>query len=194
MERQYDNELTPELLARLNHSSFTAEELAELDDEVRALVAEQEASRRQHPIIAIYRPAVAGCLTRNGGTGDEFNPDSEKGRKIRLKNGVWASVLTESCTVSYPDGSHARIVSSAGNRNRLNGQGVAVVGSIPISLRWHFIRLYHLPTLHQIMMLSSTPRLPRRRSLLKIFQSQRNEAPCINGGSVIMRKSNTRGQ
>ncbi|EHN8830318.1 TPA: hypothetical protein ACJIWA_001786 [Enterobacter bugandensis] len=130
MERQYDNELTPELLARLNHSSFTAEELAELDDEVRALVAEQEASRRQHPIIAIYRPAVAGCLTRNGGTGDEFNPDSEKGRKIRLKNGVWASVLTESCTVSYPDGSHARIVSSAGNRNRLNRQGVAVVGSI----------------------------------------------------------------
>jgi hypothetical protein len=130
MERQYDNELTLELLARLNQSSFAAEELAEMDDEVCALVAKQEASRRQHPIIAIYRPAVAGCLTRNGGTGDEFNPDSGEGRKIRLKNGVWASILTEGCTVSYPDGSRARIVSSAGSRNRLNGQGVALVGSI----------------------------------------------------------------
>ena len=32
MARQYDNELTPELLAKLNQSSFTAEELAEMDD------------------------------------------------------------------------------------------------------------------------------------------------------------------
>lgn len=130
MDRQYNNELTPELLARLNQSSFRTEELAEMDDEVRALVAEQEASRRQHPIIAIYRPAVAGCLTRNGGMGDEFNPDSGERRKTRLKNGVWASILTEGCTVSYPDGSRARIVSSAGSRNRLNGRGVALVGSI----------------------------------------------------------------
>jgi len=101
MDRQYNNELTPELLAKMDQGPFTAEELAEMDDEVRALVAKQEASRRQHPIIAIYRPAVAGCLTRNGGTGDEFSPDSAEGRKIRLKNGIWASVLTEGGTVSY---------------------------------------------------------------------------------------------
>ena len=130
MDRQYNNELTTELLATLNQSSFTTQELAGMDDEVRAQVAEQELSRRQHPIIAIYRPAVAGCLTRNGGTGDEFNLYSGEGRKIRRKNGVWASVLTEGCMVSYPDGSRARIVSSAGSRNRYNVRGVALVGSI----------------------------------------------------------------
>jgi hypothetical protein len=67
MDRQYNNELTPEVLATMDQSSFTAEQLAGMDDEGRALVAEHEDFKRHHPVIAIYRLAVEGSLTRDGG-------------------------------------------------------------------------------------------------------------------------------
>ncbi|NMP25662.1 hypothetical protein GW590_02055 [Rahnella sp. SAP-1] len=88
MDRQYNNGLPPELLTTLNQSSFTTEELAEIDDEVRVLVAEQETSRRQHPIIAIYRPAVAGCLTRNDGTGDEIISTPQGSSTMIVREGM----------------------------------------------------------------------------------------------------------
>ncbi len=44
-----------------------------------------------------------------------------------------------------------------------------------------FFWQFHLLILHQRMMWSSTPRLQRKRNLLKIFLSLRSEAPCING-------------
>lgn len=59
MERQYNNELTPERRARLHQSSFTADELAERD------------------------PAVAGCLTRNGGRDDEII-NTPRGSRIMI--------------------------------------------------------------------------------------------------------------
>lgn len=34
----------------------------------------------------------------------------------------------------------------------------------------------------------------KKRNLQRIFQSRRSEAPCINGGMVITKKSNTSGQ
>lgn len=83
-----------------------------------------------HPVTAIYRIAVAGCLTCRGGIGDEFNPNPEEGCKIRLENGQWVSVLTEGCTVTYPDGSSARIVSSAGSQHTYEGRGIALVDSL----------------------------------------------------------------
>lgn len=129
MTLQFTNELTPALLATMDQFPFTAEQLAEMSSEARAMVAEQAAFCRQHPVNAIYRLAVAGCLTRRGGTGVEFNPGQKEGCRIRLADGERASVLTEGCTVVYPDGTQARIVSSAGKRNRLHGRGVALVGS-----------------------------------------------------------------
>lgn len=130
MHRQYTNELTPELLATMDQPPFTAEELAEMDEGVRSLIAEQEAFCRQHPVIAVYRLATAGCRTRRGGTGDEHNPEQEEGLKIRLEDGQWASVLTEGCIVTYPDGSSAKIISSAGSEYSLEGKGIALVGSL----------------------------------------------------------------
>ena len=129
MTLQFTNELTPALLAAMDQSPFTAEQLAEMSSEARALVAEQAAFCRQHPVNAIYRLAVAGCLTRRGGTGVEFNPGQKEGCRIRLADGERASVLTEGCTVSYPDGSTARIISSAGSRHTYKERGVALVGS-----------------------------------------------------------------
>ncbi|MDU4417312.1 MAG: hypothetical protein E7I60_09555 [Veillonella parvula] len=110
MEKQYTNELTAEILAGMDQSPFTPEQLAAMNDEARALIEEQEAFCHAHPVTTIYRLAVAGCLTRRGGTGDEFNPNPEEGHKIRLENGLWVSVLTEGCTVTYPDGTQARIL------------------------------------------------------------------------------------
>lgn len=129
MTLQFTNELTPALLATMDQSPFTAEELAEMSSEARALVAEQAAFCRQYPVNAIYRLAVAGCLTERGGVADEFNADPDQGYKHLLSNGQWASVLTEGCTVHYPDGSTARIITSAGHKYTWEDRGIALVGS-----------------------------------------------------------------
>lgn len=130
MDTQYTNELTPEILAGMDISPFTAEQLTAMTNEARELIEEQKAFCRSHPVTAIYRLAVAGCLTRRGGTGDEFNAPPEEGHKIRLESGLWVSILTEGCTVTYPDGSTARIVSSAGSQHSYEGRGIALVGSL----------------------------------------------------------------
>lgn len=130
MSQQYTNELTPDVLATLDQSPFTQEQLASMSDEARAFIAEQEAFCRGQPVTAIYRLAVAGCLTRRGGTGDEFNPNPEEGYKIGLESGQCVSVLTEGCTVTYPDGTQARIVTSAGSQYTHDGRGIALVNSL----------------------------------------------------------------
>lgn len=131
MDMQYTNELTPEIIAELAQSSFVEKDLTTMSEEVRALLDEQEDYARNHPVTAIYRIAVAGCLTRLGGTGDEFNTNPEEGHKILLDNGQWVSVLSEGCTVTYPDGTQARIVTSAGSQfTSCNGKGIALVNSL----------------------------------------------------------------
>ncbi|CNI60273.1 Uncharacterised protein [Yersinia pekkanenii] len=131
MDTQYTNALTPDILAGMDISPFTAEQLAAMTEEARDLIDAQKAFCRAHPVTAIYRLAVAGCLTRRGGVGDEFNPNPEEGHKIALdNNGQMASVLTEGCTVTYPDGSTARIVSSAGRSYAAEDRGIALVGSV----------------------------------------------------------------
>jgi len=131
MLRQYTNELTPEIYATLDQPSFTTKQLAEMNDEARAIIDKQNEYVHQHPVTDIYRIAVAGCLTRRGGVGDEFNPNPEEGHKIQLDSGQWVSVLTEGCTVTYPDGTQARIVSCAGSQFTSNdGKGIALVDSL----------------------------------------------------------------
>ena len=130
MMKQYTNELTADVLTELDKSPFTAAELADMPDDALAIIREQEEFCREHPVTAIYRIAVAGCLTRRGGTGDEYNPNPDEGHKIRLENGVLVSVLTEGCAVTYPDGTQARIISHAGKQNTCDGRGIALVGSL----------------------------------------------------------------
>ena len=127
--QQYTNELTPEILAKLQESAFTPEQVAEMPEDVRKIVMEQLALQ-QRPIAAIYRPAVAGSLTRLGGVADEFEPDPDKGVKNLLDNGQYASVLYEGCTVTYPDGTQTRIATSAGKFYTIEGKGMGLVGSL----------------------------------------------------------------
>lgn len=84
--KQYNNDLTPEILASLQEPAFTPEQIAEMPEDARKIVMEQLALQ-QRPVAAIYRPAVAGSLTRQGGIADEFEPDPNKGVKALLSNG-----------------------------------------------------------------------------------------------------------
>ncbi|EMH4164258.1 hypothetical protein RJ498_003568 [Pluralibacter gergoviae] len=132
MDGQYSNQITPVLLATLEQSPYTPEQLAAMNDDVRATIEAQKAFCAQHPVTAVYRIAVAGCRTRDGGTGAEFNPAPDEGNKIQCADGKMRSVLTAGSLslISYPDGRTARIVSSAGSQYRdVNGCGIALVGS-----------------------------------------------------------------
>lgn len=128
--QQYTNELSTELLVSMDTPRFSAEELTEMSEEALALIEEQAAFCRSHPVIAIYRIAVAGSLTLRGGVADEFNPDPMQGYKILRDDEQMASVLTVGCRVTYPDGSTARIVSSAGSQYAIDECGIALVGSV----------------------------------------------------------------
>jgi hypothetical protein len=125
MDRQYTNELTPEILAKMDCSPFTAEQLTEMNDEARAVVREQDEYLRQHPTIAIWRQAVVGSLTRDGG---KVSSASSGGEVINSR-GEFAEFALVGDEVMYPDGSVAYIVSGSGSRLSHNGKGYALVGS-----------------------------------------------------------------
>lgn len=125
MDRQYTNELTPELRATMDQSAFTAQQLAEMNDETRALIEEQDEYIRLHPVTAIWRQAVMGSLTRNGGVVST----ATSGGEVITNNGQPAVIALVGDKVTYPDGTTARIVSGSGSRISSNGKGYALVGS-----------------------------------------------------------------
>lgn len=125
MNQQYTNELTPEIKAQLDTSPFTAEEIAAMDDEARAIIAEGRELERKHPVIAILRIATEGSVTRHGGIVAPLERES----KLLLDNGKYASIATAGDLVIYQDGSTASIRTSAGRASMYKGICVALVGS-----------------------------------------------------------------
>lgn len=121
----YTNELTPEVLAEQARSPFTPEQYAGFSEQALAMVREQEAYCRRHPIIAIHRLAAEASRTRNGGVIRQASTlltiTLEDGREVRVAR-------TGDC-VEYPDGSQARIVSGAGTQSEWSGHNLALVGS-----------------------------------------------------------------
>ncbi|WP_225988646.1 hypothetical protein [Leclercia adecarboxylata] len=126
MNQQYTNELTPELKSELETSPFTAEEIAAMDDDARAIIAEGRDLERKHPVIAIWRIATAGSITCREGI---IAPVEREG-KLLLDNGRYASIATVGDIVTYQDVSTATISTSAGAASMLKGAGVALVGSV----------------------------------------------------------------
>ncbi|MEI7306190.1 PAAR domain-containing protein [Pectobacterium atrosepticum] len=125
MDRQYNNELTPELLATMDKSPFTIEQLTDMDDEARALVREQDEYLRLHPVSAIWRQAVVGSLTRDGGKVSSASSEGE----VITSSGKSAGFALVGDEVTYSDGSTAHIVSGSGSSISSNGKGYALVGS-----------------------------------------------------------------
>lgn len=126
MNQQYTNELTAEILTVLETSPFTAEDIAVMDDEARAIIAEGRELERKHPVIAIWRIATEGSITRRGG----IVAPVERESKLLLGNGRYASIATAGDIVTYPDGSTATIATSAGTASMYKRSGVALVGSV----------------------------------------------------------------
>ncbi|MEG4684937.1 hypothetical protein UXP70_08315 [Enterobacter cloacae] len=120
--KQHTNEPTAEMLAAFDQLPFTAEQLAEMNEEARNLIAKRNAYNLAHPVIAAYLIAAEGSLTRNGGkVFSEYN-----GRQIKLDDGTMLNVSRVGDEVRYPDGTSAKITNGAGNTP---GESIALVGS-----------------------------------------------------------------
>lgn len=120
--KQYTNELTAEMLAAFDQSPFTAEQLSEMNEEARSLIAERNAYNLTHPVTAAYLIATEGSLSRDGGTVfSEYN-----GQQIELENGTLVNVSIVGDEVRYPDGATAKISTGIGNTS---GKSAALVGS-----------------------------------------------------------------
>ncbi|MBV7478360.1 hypothetical protein [Pseudomonas sp. PDM31] len=118
----YTNDVSPEYLRSLDKPHFTEQQIAQFNEQARAVVCEQQTYIDTHPAIAIFRCATEGSHTRNGGvieqgTGPlEFN--LEDGRSVRgARKGDY---------VLYADGGTAQIITGAGQGNN----DVALVGSL----------------------------------------------------------------
>lgn len=121
--KQYNNDLTAEMLASFDQSPFTAEQLAGMNDEARNLIAERNAYNLAHPVTAAYLIATEGSLTRDGGTVfSEYN-----GQQIETEDGVRLNVSLVGDEVRYPDGTTAKISTGMGN---ISGDSAALVGSL----------------------------------------------------------------
>ncbi|MCI8208559.1 hypothetical protein AUC61_03330 [Pseudomonas sp. S25] len=120
--QSYTNEFTPELLRSLDVSPFSEQQLAEFSEEALNCVREQQAYRKAHPPVAIYRFATEGSQTRDGGVIEQTNSSMT----IVVNNGQQVRVAHKGDYAVYPDGRRAKIVTGAGNAN----SDFALVGSV----------------------------------------------------------------
>lgn len=124
--QQYTNEHTPEILASFDKPAFSNEQLSGMTEESQEFLAKQQADLKQHPVIEIYRIAVEGSLTRDGGILKTATVTAE----IEISNGQKLRVAQTLDTVVYPDGAKAAVISGAGDAGHNGtGQSVALVGS-----------------------------------------------------------------
>lgn len=126
MTKQYTNALTSELLTQLNTPSHTPEQLAALPEEVQKIILKQQEYDSLHPVNTIYRFAVEGSLTRDGGV---IQTGTTK-MTIIDENGKERRIAQTQDVVRYPDGSTAIITSGAGKESYSSeGKSFALVGS-----------------------------------------------------------------
>ena len=124
--KQYNNDLTPEILASFDKPAFSDEYGAKMGQEWQELITKQQTELNQHPVIEIYRIAVEGSLTRDGGILKTATATTE----IEISSGQKLRVAQTLDTVVYPDGTEAAIISGAGDAGHNgSGQSVALVGS-----------------------------------------------------------------
>jgi hypothetical protein len=117
----YTNEVSPEFLCRLDDSSFTEEQLAGFDDEVMAIIRQQQVYAEAHPPRAIFRVATEGSQTRDGGVIQQ----AAAPLTFTLDSGQKVTAAQKGDYVVYADGRTAQIVTGAGQGN----SHLALVGS-----------------------------------------------------------------
>ncbi|MBX8461773.1 hypothetical protein K5E19_15095 [Enterobacter sp. RIT637] len=103
--KQYNNDLTPEMLAAFDQSQFAAEQLEKMNEEARNLIATE------------------GSLTRGGATViSEYN-----GQQIEIEDGRRLNVSIVGDKTRYPYGTTAKISTGIGNTS---GDSAILVGSL----------------------------------------------------------------
>lgn len=118
--KQYTNEITPELRESSSQQLYDKDFLASCDSNTRK---EFEDFNKQvsRPLIYIFRFAVVGSLTLNGGVLRNASGSSTAGGYKMARVGDKAV---------YADGSEATIVSGAGKARIMQGVSAALVGSM----------------------------------------------------------------
>ncbi|KRP45887.1 hypothetical protein SAMN04490190_1671 [Pseudomonas libanensis] len=117
----YTNDVSLEFLSELNKSSFTEQKRSEFTKQVLDVIDEQNAYRKAHPPIAIYRVAAEGSQTRNGGVIKKTTSQMA----FKLADGSQVRAAHKGDCVVYADGTTAQIVTCAGEAN----SHIALVGS-----------------------------------------------------------------
>ncbi|WP_333848895.1 PAAR domain-containing protein [Leclercia sp.] len=118
--QQYTNELTPELRESSSQPPYDKDFLASCDSKTRGEYENfnQQVSR---PVTHIFRFAVVGSVTRNGGVIRNVSGSSTAGGYKMARVGD---------KVVYADGSEATIISGAGGARIMQGASAALVGSM----------------------------------------------------------------
>ncbi|MCL6704234.1 hypothetical protein [Pseudomonas sp. T1.Ur] len=116
----FTNEATDDYLRHLDDLYLERQQFDGYGEEVEAFMEKQKAYVQAHPPIAIYRVATQGSQTRDGGTILEATSELE----FILEDGR-LRVAQKGDQAVYPDGTTARIVTTAGAAN----SNIALVGS-----------------------------------------------------------------
>ena len=123
--KQYTNELTSSVLASFRNP-FSAEQLANADEEQRQIFKSHVEEMKDRSLVAIWRFATAGALTRNGGKIEKASANDS----FTLEDGSEVKRAMVGDYVVCRDGTRARIINGSGSVNT-DGCGVsyALVGS-----------------------------------------------------------------
>lgn len=117
----YTNEVSSEFLSEIDKASVAEKQLSGCNEQVLIMVNKQNAYRKAHPPIAIYRVAAEGSQTRNGGVIKKTTSQMA----FKLADGSQVRAAHKGDYVVYPDGTTAHIVTCAGEANN----HIALVGS-----------------------------------------------------------------
>lgn len=123
--KQYTNGLTTAVLASFKNP-FSAEQLANADEEQRQMFKSHVEEMKDRSLVAIWRFAITGELTRNGGKIEKASASDS----FTLEDGNEVNRAMVGNYVVYPDGTRAKMINGSGSVNT-NGSGVsfALTGS-----------------------------------------------------------------
>ena len=119
--QQYTNEITPEIRESCSQPPYDEDFLALCDRPTREELVEINKRDATRALAYIFRFAVIGSITRNGGVIRHASGGSTAGGYQMARVGD---------KVVYADSSEAAIISGAGNARIMQGASAALVGSM----------------------------------------------------------------
>ncbi|MDQ1213466.1 PAAR domain-containing protein [Pantoea anthophila] len=119
--QQYTNEITPEIRETHSQPPYDEELLALCDRQTRKELEEINERESNRSLAFMFRYAVVGSLTRNGGVIRHVSGTSTAGGYRMARVGD---------KVVYADGSEATIISGAGKARIMQGASAALVSSM----------------------------------------------------------------